>query len=191
MCLIHSYLASYLLKWKIEQRDTQAARYVSRQTGSPRSALLWRNKLSQAQARFWWYQLQKQATGKWKKERKWERIPLLQLWEAAGPSSAGSRGRKGSAVGLLFELCPLWFQSVAIYIPAISVQAEAGCSRFHHCIHSGDTAPKESACCERGLLCYFFNRNSPFRLGQFWCRMRELKDKNKKMLPQFLHFFFY
>lgn len=69
-----------------------------------------------------------------------------ELWETAGLEKA--EGRKGSGDSLLFELCVLWFQSqhthpgLAIYILSISMQAEAGCSCFHHCIHYGDTALK-------------------------------------------------
>lgn len=66
--------------------------------------------------------LQKQRGRKREKERKrGERIPPLELWEAAGLERA--EGRKGSGDGLLFELCVLRFQSQHTVIQAIYILA--------------------------------------------------------------------
>lgn len=85
--------------------------------------------------------LQKQRGRKWKKERKHQVVGGCWTEDCSG----SREGRKGSLDGLLFELCVLCFQSQctlaqapAIYIPSISMQAKAGYSNFHHCIHNED-----------------------------------------------------
>lgn len=132
------------------------------------------------------------GSGRERQEAQRRGSPLSgELWVAAAVagsrSEQNSKRRGGSGDGLLFEPCPLWFQSVAIYIPAISMWAEAGCCRFHHHIHYIETLlhQKNKPAVSWALLSYFVFRIS-LRLS-FWHWM-EWFTFNKRQWCIFIQF---